>query len=125
MLSRRIAEGWQNILARLEGGQILSPASLIRLRSLDSRRQIYFYYLALIRRGGEQGVPRKPSQTPDEYAVALEKALPAAAEDIDSITQAFVEARYSRGEVHPGDVDLVRATWGRIRRALQSKSKDK
>lgn len=123
-LSRSLADGWQNILARLEGGKVLSPSNLIRLRSLDPRRQIYFYYLALIRRGGEQGLPRKPSQTPSEYAVTLEKALPAADEDIDSITRAFVEARYSRREVHARDVELVKAIWGRIRRALQSRSKN-
>ncbi|HEU4743980.1 MAG TPA: DUF4129 domain-containing protein, partial [Anaerolineales bacterium] len=123
-LSRSLSDGWQNILARLEGGKVLPPASLIRLRSLDARRQIYFYYLALIRRGGEQGLPRKPSQTPSEYAVTLEKALPSANEDIDSITRAFVEARYSRREVHARDVELVKAIWGRIRRALQSRSKN-
>ena len=124
-LSRVIVDGWQNIVSRLEGQQILSPGSFIRLRSLDPRRQIYFFYLALIRRGGEQGLPRKPSQTPSEYAGTLEKALPAADEDIDSITQAFVEARYSRREIDDKDADLVRATWGRIRRALQGKSKNK
>ena len=120
-----IAEGWQNILSRLEGRRILPAGSLIRLRALDPRRQIYFFYLAMIRRGGEQGVPRQPSQTPAEYASTLEKALPSGEEDIDSITQAFVEARYSRRKVDAGDADLVKATWGRIRRALQSRSKDK
>jgi hypothetical protein len=70
-------------------------------------------------------LPRKPSQTPSEYAVTLEKALPSADEDIDSITRAFIEARYSRREVDSKDANLVKATWGRIRGALQRKSKDK
>lgn len=122
-LSRVIADGWQSIVSRLEGKRILPPSSLISLRSLDPRRRIYFFYLAMIRRGGEQGLTRKPSQTPSEYAVTLEKALPSAGEDIDSITEAFVQARYSRQEVDSGKAELVKATWGRIRRALQSKSK--
>ena len=67
-------------------------------------------------------MPRKPSQSPTEYAAALERALPEAVEDIDSITAAFVEARYSRNDVNPGDASAVKATWGRIRRALQSKA---
>ena len=113
------------MISRLEGKRILSAVSLIRLRSLDPRRQIYFFYLAMLRRGGEQGVPRQPSQTPAEYAAALEKTLPASEEDIHSITQAFVEARYSRRKVDSSEADFVRATWGRIRRALQNKSKDK
>jgi hypothetical protein len=124
-LSRAIVDGWQRIVSRLEGNRLLLPARLISFRSLDPRRRIYFLYLAMIRRGGEQGVTRKPSQTPSEYAVALEKALPSTAEDIDAITEAFVEARYSRQEVDPRKADTVRAAWGRIRRALQSISKSK
>ena len=122
-LSRAIADGWQNIVARLEGKRSLPRPGWISLRSLDPRRQIYFFYLAMIRRGGEQGLTRKPSQTPSEYAVQLEKALPSAGEDIDSITEAFVQARYSRQEVDSRKSDLVKATWGRIRRAFQDKSK--
>jgi Domain of unknown function (DUF4129) len=122
-LSRAIAEGWQSIVARLEGKRILSRPGWISLRTLDPRGQIFFFYLAMIRRGGEQGLTRKPSQTPSEYAVQLEQALPSASEDIDSITEAFVEARYSRQEVDSRKADFVKATWGRIRRALQSKSK--
>ncbi|HJR78857.1 MAG TPA: DUF4129 domain-containing protein [Anaerolineales bacterium] len=123
-LARAISDGWQSIVSRMEGKRFLSPASLIRLRALDPRRQIYFFYLAMIRRGGEQGLPREPSQTPSEYAATLEKALPSAAEDIDSITEAFVAARYSRREIRAGDANVIKATWGRIRRALQEKSKE-
>jgi len=122
-LTRAIKDGWQNIVSRLEAKRILPRLGWISLRSLDPRRQIYFFYLAMIRRGGEQGLTRKPSQTPSEYAVTLEKALPAANEDIDSITEAFVEARYSHQEVNPGRVELVKATWGRIRQAFQDKVK--
>jgi hypothetical protein len=122
-LSRAIADGWQNIVSRLEGQRVLPRPGWISLRSLDPRRQIYFFYLAMIRRGNEQGVPRKPSQTPSEYATTLEKALPSAGEDIAAITAAFVEARYSRQDVDSRKVDLVKAMWSRIRSALQSKSK--
>jgi hypothetical protein len=122
-LSRAITEGWQNLLARLEERRVLPAASLIRLRALDPRRQIYFFYLAMIRRGGEQGAPRKPSQTPSEYAVTLERTLPDVREDIDSITDAFVQARYSRREFNSSDVAAARTIWGRIRRALQRRSK--
>jgi hypothetical protein len=121
--NRALSDGWQNILSRLEGRRSLPRPGWISLRSLDPRRQIYFFYLAMIRRGAEQGVRRKPSQTPSEYAATLEKALPAAGEDIDSMTAAFVEARYSRQEVDPGKANVVKATWGRIRSAFQTKSK--
>jgi hypothetical protein len=121
--ARVIADGWQSIISRLEGKHILARASWINLRSLDPRRQIYFFYLAMIRRGGEQDVPRKPSQTPSEYAVTLGRALPSADKDIDSITRAFVEARYSRHDVNPEDAGVIKAIWARLRQALQRRSK--
>ncbi|HEU0297278.1 MAG TPA: DUF4129 domain-containing protein [Anaerolineales bacterium] len=124
-LTRAVADGWQSIISRLDGKRLHPRPDWISLRSLDPRRRIYFYYLAMIRRGGEQGLSRKPSQTPSEYAHTLEEALPTASEDIDSITEAFIEARYSRQEVESRKAELVKATWGRIRHALQSKSKNK
>jgi hypothetical protein len=122
-LSHVIVEGWQNMIARLEGKRILPRPGWMSLRSLDPRRQVYFFYLAMIRRGGEQGLTRDPSQTPSEYAVRLESALPSASEDIDSITDAFIQARYSRREVDPGQAETVKAIWGRIRSALKNKFK--
>ena len=122
-LSHAIAEGWQSIVARLEGKRIRPRPAWVSLRSLEPRRQIYFFYLAMIRRGSEQGITRKPSQTPSEYAVQLENALPSASEDIDSITDAFVQARYSRQEVDSRKAESVKAIWGRIRSALKIKAK--
>jgi hypothetical protein len=122
-LSHALVKGWQNIVERLEGKQILPRPGWMSLRALDPRRQIYFFYLAMIRRADEQGLTRNPSQTPVEYAVRLGNALPSASEDIDSITDAFVQARYSRREVDSGQVKSVKAIWGRIRSALKSKLK--
>jgi hypothetical protein len=107
----------------LERKRVLPRPDLIRLRSLDPRRQIYFFYLAMVRRGAEQGLTRKPSQTPSEYAAALGRALPESGEDIESITEAFVQARYSRRHVDSNMIERVKATWGRIRRALQGNVK--
>jgi len=123
-LTRAITDGWQSLVSRLEGNRIPPLSNLLRLRALDPRRQIYFFYLAMIRRSEEQGLGRKPSQTPAEYAVTLEKALPTEDKDIESITEAFMAARYSRREIDSRDADVVKATWGRIRSALQRKSKE-
>ncbi|HSB03324.1 MAG TPA: DUF4129 domain-containing protein, partial [Anaerolineales bacterium] len=121
--ARALADGWQSIVTRLERRRILSPPGWISLRALDPRRRIYFFYLAMIRRSNERGLARKPSQTPSEYAMRLGKDLPSASEDIDSITQAFVEARYSRHEVDVRQADFVKVIWERIRRALQNRFK--
>jgi hypothetical protein len=122
-VSNAVADGWRNLISRLEGKRVMPRLNLFRLRGLDPRRRVYFFYLAMVRRGNEQGLTREPSQTPAEYAVQLQKALPDAGEDIDSITQEFIRARYSRQEVDSTKADFVRTIWERIRRALQAKSK--
>ena len=123
--TQALVDGWQGIVSRLEGKRILPRPAFLNIRSLDPRRRVYFFYLAMIRRGSEQGWKREPSQTPSEYAAQLEKALPSSTEDIDSITKAFVQARYSLHNVNPEDANIVKAIWERIRRALQQKAKDK
>lgn len=123
-LRRAVAQSWKEFLSRAEGKQFLSSRGWINVRALDPRRKIYFFYLAMIRRGEEQGLGRDPAHTPAEYATQLQDAVPAAGEDIDVITQAFIEARYSRHEVNAETANLVKATWERIRRLLQIKSKN-
>jgi hypothetical protein len=93
----------------------------LSLRRLDPRQKIYFFYLAMVRRGSETGLPRKLSQTPHEYASTLEDALPTVDEDIDSMTDAFNSARYSRQDIQAEDANLVKSYWNRIRQALRRK----
>jgi hypothetical protein len=124
-LSRVLSDGWQSMRSRLEGKKIPPSAGRLGLRSLNPRRRVFFFYHAMIRRGGEQQVPRKPSQTPSEYAADLERNLPSAEEDIDSMTEAFIEARYSRHDVPPTAAEAVKEAWGRVRRVLQSQARDK
>jgi len=120
-LARLVADGWQGIISRLEGNYILPRPGWINLRALQPRQRVYFFYLAMVRRSGEQGLMREPSQTPSEYAVRLGQALPIVSEDIDSITAAFVQARYSRRAVNSNEADFVKSTWERIRGALRNK----
>ena len=120
-LARVIGGGWQSLISRLEGKRSLPRPGWINLRTLPPRQRIYFFYLAMIRRSGEQGLRREPSQTPSEYAVRLGQALPIAGEDIDSMTAAFVKARYSRRDVNAKEAAFVKATWARIRGALRNK----
>jgi hypothetical protein len=123
-LARALKGGWQNLITRLERRRVLSRPGWISLRTLDPRRKVYFYYLAMLRRAAKEGYVRKPSQTPLEYALQLERNVPSAVEDIESLTDAFVEARYSRQPVESSKAALIKETWGRIRRALQVRSKD-
>ena len=122
-LSSAIADTWKRIVSQTT--RIFPRPKWINLKSLDPRRQIYFYYLAMIRRGGDQGIARKPAQTPSEYAVTLQDALPTQNEDIHTITESFIEARYSPQPIDSQKANLVKAAWSRIRRALQMWKKPK
>src|SRR5262249_40583397 len=114
-----------NLLSRFEGQRLLPRPNLINLRALDPRRQIYYFYLAMIRRAHEQGLDRLPSQSPAEYAATLESTLPAVHEDIHSLTHGFIEARYSNHLITANESNNVKPAWGHIRRALRSQRKRK
>lgn len=91
----------------------------INPRRLDPRQKIYFFYLAFVRRAGEQKLPRSSHQTPGEYAATLQNTLPESAEDIQALTDAFVSARYSRRPVEVAQAHSAETIWSRLRKALR------
>ena len=116
-----LTTGLERIRARRAGRKESGWGGFINPRRLDPRQQVYFFYQALIRRGNESGLARGLSQTPYEYASTLEEALPDVDEDVDAMTEAFVEARYTPRVVEEQKAGLVRTYWERIRRALRSR----
>ncbi len=99
------------------------PAALrrsIHFKGLSPRRRIIFFYLRLVERGGEQGIPRAPSQTPSQYSQQLRQALPEVEPELDGLTEAFLDARYSPHDVDPGDASAVQRLWKRILQALHA-----
>jgi hypothetical protein len=96
------------------------PRRFVSLRKLSPRQRVVFFYLALVRRGGEGGLSRKPSQTPYEYSQALQDHLPGVEGDISSMTDEFMEARYSQHEITPPHASLVQRYWEHIKRAIRS-----
>jgi hypothetical protein len=118
-ISDAVATGWE----RLQPRRRLMPelGGWINLRRLDPRQRVYFFYLALVRRSGETGLPRRQSQTPTEFAATLDSALPEAEPDIDGLTTAFIEARYTPRPVEAEKVNVVKEYWEHIKRALRGK----
>jgi hypothetical protein len=97
------------------------PFNFFRLGATSSREQILFYYLSLVRRAREGGFPRRPAQTPAEYTPTLNQHLPESRADIEALTAAFLEARYSAHPVEKSRVARVHAAWQRLRAALQQR----
>jgi hypothetical protein len=118
-LGKVVEVGQKRLRARRSNTADWLTAGFLNLRRLDPRQKVYFYYLALLRRSGESGLPRRLSQTPSEFASHLESALPAAEPDINALTEAFIEARYTPRPVEPEKANVVKATWERIRKVLR------
>jgi hypothetical protein len=79
---------------------------------------VIFYYLSLLQRAEKSGVPRRQSETPDEYRVALDPLLGPAGEDLAELTQAFLEARYSQRPIEQPDAERVRSRMQRLKLAM-------
>jgi hypothetical protein len=96
---------------------------LMNLRKLGPRERVQYFYLAMVRRATQRGMARQPAQTPREYAAMLDSALdsttPEVEQDIDSLTDSFVEARYSRHDISLEQAGRVQTYWERIRAALR------
>jgi hypothetical protein len=90
-----------------------------RLAALSPRERILYYYLSILQRAGRQGLSRRKSQTPYEFEPELSQAVPDFAPDINFLTEAFVQARYSRRSFENVQSNLVKASWQRVRAALR------
>jgi hypothetical protein len=84
------------------------------------RERVLYYYLSILRRAKSEGFPRRPSQTPYEYNDVLGRNLSETREELDLVTQAFVEARYSLRQVEPERASRVRVGWQRVMDALRA-----
>jgi hypothetical protein len=90
-----------------------------RIGSLSPREQVVFYYLSVVRRAHRHGIDRRGAQTPYEFSAQLAPRLMEAESDMNDLTHAFVQARYSRHEVPEDDVSRIRASWQRVKAALR------
>jgi len=108
---RAMRERWQRRVARAGGGWGRRPRG--------PRETVRYYYLSLVQRAAATGTPRRNHQTPEEYSRRLEEQLPDAEVDVEAVTEAFVEARYSAHEIDQAYVVEVRPHWQRVRQALR------
>lgn len=120
---------WERLRLARQAVSFPRRSGYLSLRRLSPHQRVMFYYLALVRRGGEAGLARQPSQTPYQYARRLSQNLAAllsepqaasqAEEDIADLTQSFVQARYSLHPITPQQVGLVQGCWERLRRLFR------
>lgn len=97
------------------------PWRFVRLGGLPPREQVRYFYLSTLRRAADQGVVRRPAQTPQEFVQDLEQTWPEAELDVTALTEAFITARYDVAEISPDEAQEVKSVWERIKRALRGK----
>jgi hypothetical protein len=83
---------------------------------LDPRGQVAHYYRLVARVAGQAGAPRHVGQTPQEYRALLTTVHPAAADDVATLTERYVQALYGPQPVQTSDVRQARGIWERLRR---------
>jgi len=88
---------------RVLGVQFLSAVSIRRI------------YANLVRLATERGYPRASAQTPYEYLVTLQQALPGSEADTALITTAYVNAHYGKLPDTIEELRQIRAAWDRVR----------
>jgi hypothetical protein len=95
----------------------------INPRRLSPRQKVIFYYLAMVKRAREAGLPRQDDQTPYEYARILNTRLEEGKEDVGEMTESFIEARYSRHDIPAKAASRAASIWETLRQVLRNMRK--
>lgn len=123
-LVRNLRTMFQDGLDRL--GELAHLASRFgpssRFLAAVSIRRIY---TNLVRLATEGGYPRSEAQTPYEYLQTLYQALPGSKEDLDVITDAYVNAHYGQVPDTREELQRIRDCWERVRSQEIRKPKEK
>lgn len=95
----------------------------LSLRQLTPRQRVIFYYLALLRRANEVGIHRRDWQTPLEFSRQLAQEFPEHERNVQALTEAFDEARYTVHPVTEQDAGRTRSLWEQIRSMLRRRKR--
>ncbi len=101
------------------GGRMIS----VRLGAMPPRAKVRYFYLHMAHRAAEAGHVRLPHLTPTEYSRDLEAAWPEAEEDVQGLTEAFLDARYAPREIGPDQARRTQAVWRRLMRVLRGSTR--
>lgn len=122
--NRQVASLVREGMRRLRPRQGVDPTRavrrLINLARMSPREKIIHFYTSLIDLGGERGLERRPHQTPYQYENRLAGAIPEIDQDLHSLTDTFLEARYSPHPMAEPQAEQAGSLWDRIKAILRS-----
>jgi len=119
--SRRAAGSGLRAMLRAGLERLGELAGLVDRFGLGSRFlaavSIRRVYANLVRLATREGYPRARSETPFEYLATLRRALPGHEPEVETITQAYVNAHYGEVPDTREELERIRACWERVRAA--------
>jgi hypothetical protein len=122
---RSVVSGMGTVRNRFTPAQTVGETKetwrFIRIHSLTPRQQVLFYFLAFLRKAEQQGIHRRKTQTPYEYAQMLEASMPEAQANLEPFTDTFVEARYSQHPVTRDQASQAHGWWKSLRKIMLHK----
>jgi hypothetical protein len=89
------------------------------LGRLSPRDKVRYFYVSILHRSADQGFGRLPAMTPLEYEATLRSNMPEVSGEVDGLTEAFLEARYSEHPIDQSGASLVQRLWQQVKAALR------
>lgn len=121
--NRQVNQLVRDGIKRLRRPRTPSPVKtfkrILSLSRMNPREKIIYFYLNLIQLGGERGLSRRPAETPYQYDRRLSSAVPEVNEDLHTLTDEFIEARYSPHPVDLPAAEQASSLWDRIKAVLR------
>lgn len=122
-------ESWRAGIAPIPQGDEAQPQGRrgpqwwrkMQLGRMSASERIRYFYLTTLEHAQEQGVGRKPGETPLRYAPRLEGTLHEEGDKpFSQLTAEFVEIQYAGHTLDEESASLAQRLWQRIQRALEA-----
>lgn len=95
------------------------PFSWLRLAGMNANQQLRYFYLSMLKEGSEQGVARRPGETPSNYAGRLEQVVEDPEKPVSELTESFVQLHFAGRTVEESALPRLKERWQRIQQRLQ------
>ncbi|MDY6873897.1 MAG: DUF4129 domain-containing protein [Chloroflexota bacterium] len=100
-------KGIQGVRLILTERRVKLPSLADLVKGISPRQAVILTYLDWVRWNKENGLSRRESQTPAEYAAAIRTRWPEVEAPLKAFTNAFIQARYTRQAIEKPQVDAA------------------
>ncbi|MCB2202773.1 DUF4129 domain-containing protein [bacterium] len=102
-----VQKGVQSVRRILTERRVKLPSLADLVKGISPRQAVILTYLDWVKWNKEHGLSRRDSQTPVEYAAAIQAQWPGIEPTLETFTQHFIRARYTRQSIEPSQVEAA------------------